>query len=66
MFALNLDTWRADPVLRNEQERLDRLADDLDRLRTADPAAGRIVWTIRQLAVHADAADTPAEQVAVR
>lgn len=54
MFALNLAVWRADPLLRDDQPRLDRLAADLEALReatSATSATSAITWTLRRVAL---------------
>ncbi|MGF7233341.1 MAG: OsmC family protein [Frankia sp.] len=52
MFALNLAVWRSDPLLASDQEALDGLAAELDRLSTGDPGTGTITWTMRQVALN--------------
>lgn len=56
MFGLNLTVWRTDPLFRDRQPELDRLAADLAAL-AADPEHdGRISWTMRRVAVRRAAA----------
>jgi organic hydroperoxide reductase OsmC/OhrA len=51
MFGLNLAVWRVDPLFRERQAELDRLAADLAALAAAPPDAGFITWTLRRVAV---------------
>ena len=50
MFSMNLPNWRHDPFVEATypQEKLERLAVELDRL-TAFADTGRIVWKMRQI-----------------
>ncbi len=49
MFALNLSVWRSDPLLVDEQEALDGVAADLERLSAGASGAATITWTMRQV-----------------
>jgi len=63
MFGMNLDVWRVDPLFRDRQTELDRLAADLATLASAPPDAGFITWTLRRVAVRrrASADGSPAQ-----
>lgn len=50
LFARNLAVWRSDPAVTEAPHKLDRLAGDLDELRTAG-AAEQVSWHLRQLAL---------------
>ncbi|WP_241842325.1 OsmC family protein [Pseudofrankia sp. BMG5.36] len=51
MFGMNLAVWRTDPLFRDREAELDRLATDLAALTSAPPDAGVITWTLRRVAV---------------
>ena len=51
MFGLNLAVWRTDPLFRDRQGQLDRLAADLTALASSPPETGQITWTLRRVAV---------------
>ena len=59
MFTLNLAVWRADPLFRDRQPELDRLAADLDMLARAPEHTGRITWTMRRVALRRLVTDRP-------
>ncbi|ADP78133.1 OsmC family protein [Pseudofrankia inefficax] len=51
MFGLNLAVWRDDPLYRDRQPELDRLAADLAALAAGPEHDGHITWTMRRVAV---------------
>ncbi|WP_238440030.1 MULTISPECIES: trans-aconitate 2-methyltransferase, partial [unclassified Frankia] len=51
MFGLNLAVWRVDPLYRDRQPELDRLAADLAALAAGPEHDGHITWTMRRVAV---------------